>query len=190
MNEDVFQSVYETMMERDTRFDGIYYVGIRSTGIVCRPSCRSRLPKRENVSLYTSVEEALQAGFRPCKRCKPENPGHLGPDAEMVAAVQNIINRQYREPLTLKDIAQHLNVSPYHLHRVVKRSTGETPSALLVRKRLEKAVELFYDSQQTIAKISGKVGFKSPSHFSAVFKKMKGCSPNEYRQKVVRRLGV
>ena len=80
---EVSDELYGAMSARDPRFDGRYYVGIVSTGIVCFPSCRSRLPRRENVRVYASLADALRAGFRPCKRCRPDSPRRQSPDAEM-----------------------------------------------------------------------------------------------------------
>ncbi len=169
------------MIERDTRYDGKYYVGIRSTGIVCRPSCRSRLPKPENVMIYPSVEEALKAGFRPCKRCKPETPSSHGPDAEIADAVLKNIRERYREPLTLERIAAELLMSPYHLQRVVKRVTGLTPTKHVQKFRVEQAQILLKSTELNVAEIAYAVGFKNASHFSATFKKLTGSTPNEYR---------
>ncbi|MCF6138650.1 bifunctional transcriptional activator/DNA repair enzyme AdaA [Pseudalkalibacillus berkeleyi] len=181
MGDDIFQAVYETMKKRDTRFDGQYYVGIRTTGIVCRPSCRSRLAKPENVKIFSSVKEALNAGFRPCKRCKPETPSQHGPDAELSEAVLKLIREQYKEPLTLDVIANKLMMSPYHLQRIVKRTTGLTPNKHLHQMRITKAKEYLETSEMTINRIAKEVGFKNASHFSASFKKITGHTPNEYR---------
>ncbi|WP_257351101.1 bifunctional transcriptional activator/DNA repair enzyme AdaA [Pseudalkalibacillus decolorationis] len=184
MDDAIFQSVYETILQRDTRYDGVYYVGIRSTGIFCRPSCRSRIPKPENVQVYKSIEEAREAGFRPCKRCKPDNPDQHGPDAKMAQAVIDLIQERYPEPLTLDKMASELNISPYHLQRVFKRTTGKTPSKQLLHTRLEMAEQLLAQKEQSIAEIAEVVGFRSVSHFSDVFKKTVGCTPNDYRRKI------
>ncbi|KEQ25169.1 bifunctional transcriptional activator/DNA repair enzyme AdaA [Paenibacillus tyrfis] len=182
MNDALFQSVYETILQRDTRYDGRYYIGITSTGIFCRPSCRSRIPKPENVKIYGSIEEALQAGFRACKRCRPEQPGEHGPDAQIAHAVNELIKRRYSEPLTLGDIGAELKMSPYHLQRVFKRVTGTTPSKQLLHIRMEEAQRLLAASEQPITDIAAEVGFRSPSHFTSVFHKTVGCTPMEYRE--------
>lgn len=177
----IFQSVYETILNRDTKYDGVYYVGIKSTGIFCRPSCRSRIPKPENVMVYRSIEEARDAGFRACKRCKPDSPDRHGPDAKLANTVNKLIETRFSEHLTLEKLAAVMNVSPYHLQRVFKRSTGTTPARKLLETRLEKAEKLLVRKDASIADIAETVGFKGVSHFSSVFKKEKGISPNEYR---------
>lgn len=179
---DIFQSVYETILRRDTKYDGRYYVGIATTGIYCRPSCRSRTPKPENVRIYASIEEAAQAGFRPCKRCRPDHPDAHGPDAQIAEAVGAIIRERYTEHITLNGIAAELKISPYHLQRVYKRMTGISPSRQLLLTRIEAAKRQLARQERTIAEIASAVGFRSASHFSVTFLKTAGCSPNEYRE--------
>ncbi|MCF6410316.1 bifunctional transcriptional activator/DNA repair enzyme AdaA [Pseudalkalibacillus salsuginis] len=180
-SEQVFKSVYETILSRDTRYDGQYYVGIVTTGIFCRPSCRSRTPKPENVKVFKSIEEAQEAGFRPCKRCRPENPSKHGPDAEIVETVNKMIQHKYPDNLTLAYMAKELNMSLYHLQRVFKRTTGTTPSKKLLQKRMETAEGLLLKEEMPIAEISALIGFRSVSHFSSAFKKTTGYTPVEYR---------
>jgi AraC family transcriptional regulator, regulatory protein of adaptative response / methylphosphotriester-DNA alkyltransferase methyltransferase len=181
MDNVIFQSVYETILRRDTRYDGVYYVAISTTGIYCRPSCRSRTPRPETVKIYTSIDEAQRGGFRACKRCRPDNPGQHGPDAELAQIVTDLIQQRYHENLTLDGLAASLNISPYHLQRVYKRMTGITPSKQLLHTRLEAAKTSLVEHNQAIADISAAVGFRSASHFSYVFQKTVGCTPNEYR---------
>lgn len=181
MGDDIFESVYATILRRDTTYDGIYYAGIVTTGIFCRPSCRSRTPKPENVRVYGSIEAAKAAGFRACKRCRPEQPGPNGPDAALAGAVSSMIGSRYADRLTLADMASRLNVSPFHLQRVFKRVTGTTPAQALLRKRLEKALELLRQGDEPIADIAAAVGFSSASHFTFVFHRSVGTSPQHYR---------
>ncbi|MBP3040962.1 methylphosphotriester-DNA--protein-cysteine methyltransferase family protein [Bacillaceae bacterium Marseille-Q3522] len=183
MDNDIFQTVYETMKRCDTSCDGLYYVGIKSTGIYCRPSCRSRLPKPENVEIYHSAEEAEKAGYRPCKRCRPDTPGKNGPDATVSKLVINLIQERYSENLTLEKIATGLNMSPYHLQRIFKRITGKTPANQLLLMRIEAAKHDLIQKEKTITEIATAVGYRSVSHFSAVFKKRTGCTPHEFRGK-------
>jgi AraC family transcriptional regulator of adaptative response / methylphosphotriester-DNA alkyltransferase methyltransferase len=182
LQDELFQSVYEAILRRDTRYDGRYYIGIVTTGIFCRPSCRSRIPKPENVRVYPSIEEARQAGFRPCKRCRPDSPGQDGPDAELAHTVAALIQRRYPENLTLGTMATELNISPYHLQRVFKRTTGTTPAKLLLRTRMDAAKRSLVQQELPIAEIGAAVGFRSASHFSSVFLNTVGCSPHEYRE--------
>lgn len=178
----VDEVLWKAIMNCETTFDGKYYYAVISTGIFCRPSCRSRTPRRENVRIFCSVNEAKSAGFRPCKRCRPdERP--LGPDAELVNRAKNIIHDRYYERLTLANLAKELVISPYHLHRVFKRLTGVTPAEYILQKRLDKAMAaLKADRSRTITEIAFGVGFNSISHFSTVFQRMTGQTPSQYRE--------
>lgn len=85
MDAELFNKVYDSIVKRESTYDGIYYTGVKTTRIVCRPSCRARTPKQENITLYPSLKAAVREGFRPCKRCKPDTPGALNPDAMLAA---------------------------------------------------------------------------------------------------------
>lgn len=177
----VTDELYETMQQRDTRFDGALFIGIVTTGIVCFPSCRSRLPKRENVRVYVSLEEALQAGFRPCKRCKPDNPKRQSPDAEVANLVLEILNSRFSETLTLQSLADELNMSPYHLQRTFKRFTGLSPAKKLQHIRMDHARRLLHTTEATVTEVAEAVGFRSVSHFTATFRRELGVLPKEFR---------
>lgn len=176
------QDLWHTILKRDRKYDGIYYLGIKSTGIYCRPSCRSRLPKRENVLVFRSAEQAQQAGFRACKRCKPDNPGPDGPDAELAAHVIGVITDRLRQSPTLKELAVDAGVSPFHLQRTFKRVTGTTPAVYALQAKLERGKRLLADSEASVAQIADSVGIRSASHFTAAFLKTFGQTPTAYRQ--------
>lgn len=184
----VSDELYDVMVKRQSTFDGQLYVGIVSTGIVCFPSCKSRLPKRENVRVYTRLEDARAAGFRPCKRCKPDNPQRQSPDAEIANRVICIISERLQERLTLSILADELNISPYHLQRIFKRFTNRSPARQLVETRMAQARTWLLDVDLSIQEISQRVGFRSVSHFSAVFQKEVGVAPSVYRLQAQERL--
>ncbi|UOF90048.1 bifunctional transcriptional activator/DNA repair enzyme AdaA [Fodinisporobacter ferrooxydans] len=175
------KALWRAIINCDTTFDGEYYYAVKTTGIFCRPSCRSRTPRPENVLIFNSVNEAKAAGFRPCKRCRPdESP--LGPDATLVEHAKSIIELRYHEPLTLNTLAQNLKISPYHLHRVFKRLTGFTLAECIFQRRIHAAEEaLRTEPFRTVTEIALAVGFRSLSHFSTVFRKTLMQSPSDYR---------
>ena len=179
---EVSDELYGAMSARDPRFDGRYYVGIVSTGIVCFPSCRSRLPRRENVRVYASLADALRAGFRPCKRCRPDSPRRQSPDAEMANRALDILRRRLPEPVTLASLAQELNMSPYHLQRTFKRIVGVSPARQLGRLRMERAGQLLAAGGRTVGEVAREVGFRSASHFAAAFRNEWGIAPSEYQK--------
>jgi len=190
MDSEIFQAVYESILQRDTRYDGRYYVGVLTTGIVCRPSCRSRIPKPENIRIFESIEEALKHGFRPCKRCRPDSPGKDGPDAAIAKAVIALIRTRYNENWTLRSLASQLSMSPFHLQRIFKRTVGTTPAKELLNRRLEIARRLLIESDKPVLEIAREIGFRSSSHFAFVFQRATGSSPNDFRNQHLKTMPV
>lgn len=179
---EVSDELYETMQKRDRTFDGTYFVGIVSTGIVCFPSCKSRIPNRENVRAYATLADALKDGFRPCKRCKPDNPDRQSPESTLAHCVVALYKQHWQEPWTLTSLASELKISPYHLQRTFKRVTGISPAQQLQQIRMDQAQQLLASGQTSIREVARAVGFRSSSHFSAAFQKMLGTTPAEYRK--------
>lgn len=183
VEQEVFERVYDTIVKKESTYDGIYYTGVKTTKIVCRPSCRARTPKRENIKLYRSVNAALRDGFRPCKRCKPETPGTLGPDAALAAQIDALIEERYGDRLTLRVLATELAVSPFHMQRTYKRVTGRSPMDRLHETRLAEARRLLSSGNRAAADVARAVGFRSASHFAVWFRAETGMSPVEYRER-------
>lgn len=181
MDQQLFDLVYEAVVKRESTYEGVYYTGVRTTKIVCRPTCRAKTPYASNVTFYPSLEAALHAGFRPCKRCKPEENGALRPDAALAAQVDAIIETQYNGKLTLAMLAASLAVSPYHLQRIYKQVTGYSPAEKTERIRLMHAQRLLLESSAAIAEIGTAVGYTSPAHFTSWFSRRTGVSPTAYR---------
>ncbi len=127
------------------------------------------------------MDEARTVGFRPCKRCRPDEYT-LAPDEELVLSAKEIIEQRYQDPLTLGTLARELSISPYHFHRVFKRLTGTTPADYVLDKRLQVAKEaLCTELCRTVTDIAIEVGFRSTSYFSTVFQRETGYSPSDYR---------
>ncbi|MCU6670301.1 bifunctional DNA-binding transcriptional regulator/O6-methylguanine-DNA methyltransferase Ada [Enterobacteriaceae bacterium H4N4] len=131
------------VLARDPHADGQFVFAVQTTGIFCRPSCRARHALRENVRFYPDAHQAEQAGFRPCKRCRPDQ---RDPDAQRVATIEKACRLlEQDQPLTLEQLAQAVAMSPYHLHRLFKAATGMTPKAWQQAarvKRLRQALAL------------------------------------------------
>ncbi|MGE5553343.1 MAG: bifunctional transcriptional activator/DNA repair enzyme AdaA [Betaproteobacteria bacterium] len=172
---------WQAIVSCDGRYDGQFVYGVTTTGVFCRPSCRSKTPLRQNVRVFGSVREALGAGFRPCKRCRPDRPGEPSPEDSLVGEALRLISVHFAEDLTLRELAARLFVSPFHLQRVFKRVVGFSPAQYLTRQRIEAARALLADSGLSITAVALSVGFKNPAHFSAVFHRAVGCPPSAYR---------
>ncbi|MNB89318.1 Bifunctional transcriptional activator/DNA repair enzyme Ada [compost metagenome] len=115
------------VLARDPHADGQFVFAVHTTGIFCRPSCRARYALRKNVRFYPDACQAEQAGFRPCKRCRPDL---RDPNAQRVTTIEKACRLlEQDQPLTLDQLAQAVAVSPYHLHRLFKAATGMTPKA-------------------------------------------------------------
>lgn len=192
MNASVKRAEFTTSTVKDPRWtlvtarsaeaDGNFYYSVRTTGIYCRPSCAARLARPENVSFYTTREEAEKAGFRPCKRCQPDRPSLAEQYATKVTQACRIIEETGAAPI-LEDLAKRIGMSPYHFHRIFKRLTGLTPRHYALAER-EKRVrhELGYSGpDSTITRAILDAGYNSSSRFYEKSNKVLGMTPSNYR---------
>ena len=157
---------YAALVARDKSLDGVFYYGVRTTGVFCKPSCGARVPNRANVSFHETIEEALAAGFRPCKRCQPDASG-ADLHTQVVTAVCRLIDDTVAtdQPApTLEVLARRTGFSPFHLHRVFKKATGVTPRAYAAAARAQKLRETLGDSR-TVSEAVYEAGYSSSSRF-------------------------
>lgn len=178
--ERIAEEKWQAIMLNDANYNDEFLYAVKTTGIFCRPSCKSRAPKRENVLIFQNAGQALSANFRPCKRCKPT--GHRLPDYEWVAQITQYIDSNLREKLTLETLADICHGSPYHLHRTFKKIKGITPGEYIQQARINKAMEYLNYSTRAIADIAMDVGVPNTPYFITLFKKKTGRTPAEYRQ--------
>lgn len=171
---------WQAICENDRMMDGEFFYGVKSTKIFCRPSCKSKMPIRENVMIFTQIGEAQEAGFRPCKRCQPD--GEKVPNAEWVDQVRKFLEKNYQENLTLNQIADTCHGSVFYLQRTFKKEVGYSPSQYLMRIRMKKSEQLLIETDESIGKIAEKIGFANGDHFITRFKKYTGMSPLQYRK--------
>ena len=118
---------WQAVCERDARADGQFVFAVLTTGVCCRPTCRSRRALRENVRFYPDVATAQAEGFRPCKRCQPEKSDPQQQKVEKVAAACRLLEQE--TPMTLEALARQAALSPFHFHRLFKSVTGMPPNA-------------------------------------------------------------
>lgn len=128
---------WPSVVARDPAADGTFYYSVKTTGVYCRPSCAARLARPENVRFHTTREDAEKVGFRPCKRCKPNQPALVEQHAAKVTEVCRLIEES-ENVLSLEDLAKHVGVSTYHFHRVFKKVTGLTPRAYAAAHRAKR----------------------------------------------------
>ncbi len=140
-----FEERYLAISARDRRFDGRFYTAVTSTGIYCRPICPARTPARKNVRFYDHAASAEAAGFRPCRRCRPElSPGAPGWDvrADLVGRALRLIDDGVADDGGVAELARRLHVSERHLHRLFAAELGTGPLAVARTRRLLLAKQL------------------------------------------------
>lgn len=175
-----FEEKWEKIILCDRTYDGLFFTAVKTTKIYCRPSCRSRKPKKINVEFYDDIKEVEEAGFRPCKRCQPEVEN--SPHMEVVKKVITILINHYKENINLQDLAAQIGLSPFYLERLFKQETSETPRTYLEKIRIDKAAHLLRKTALTNLEICYEAGFQSTSAFYKAFRNLKQCSPSEYRK--------
>ncbi|MFD1953250.1 bifunctional transcriptional activator/DNA repair enzyme AdaA [Paenibacillus thailandensis] len=167
------------IVENNEAYNGKFFYGVETTGIFCRPSCVSRQPNRSHVKVFVSPGEALEAGFRPCKRCEPTAAAL--PEESWVDSAAFWLETHYAEALTLNVLAEAMHLSPYYLQRTFKRVKGVSPTEYLQEIRIKQAKRFLAESGGTVADIGLAVGMRNPAYFAAVFHKQTGMTPTEYR---------
>ena len=175
---------YQAIKAKDSRFDGVFFVGVSSTGVYCRPVCRVRTPRAANCTYYSNAASAEQAGFRPCLRCRPElAPGNSPNDAVKRLAHQAAarIKAGALVDSSLEQLAQSFNISDRQLRRAVEREFGVSPIALAQTYRLLLAKQLLTDTQLKIIDVAFASGYASVRRFNDAFRKQYRLSPSDLR---------
>ena len=170
---------WAAFVARDAAFDGEFFIAVETTGIYCRPSCPAKRAKRENVRFFATAAEAERAGFRPCKRCKPNEPSLVQQHSEKVKEACRLIETAEAEP-KLDDLAEAVGLSPYHFHRVFKSVLGVTPKAYAAAHRSKRVREELGRSATVTEAIYG-AGFNSNGRFYATSSEALGMTPNQFR---------
>lgn len=168
---------WAAVVARDPAADGQFFYSVKTTGVYCRPSCASRTARPENVAFHATAAAAERAGFRPCKRCKPDQP--VGQQAARVAELCRWIERAEQAP-SLDTLAQHAGLSPWHLHRVFKAVTGLTPRAYAAAHRAQR-IKAGLMRGATVTEAIYGAGYNSSARFYEQSNAMLGMTPSRYR---------
>ena len=155
---------YQAARSKDARFDGVFFIGVTSTGIYCRPSCPARTPKRENVRFYATAASAQQAGFRACLRCRPDaTPGspEWNMRADVVARAMRLIRDGIVDREGVDGLARHLGYSVRQLNRVITAEVGTGPLAIARAQRGQAARILLETTALPVAHVAFAAGFSS-----------------------------
>jgi AraC family transcriptional regulator of adaptative response/methylated-DNA-[protein]-cysteine methyltransferase len=167
------------IVARDKTADGQFWYSVSTTGVYCRPSCASRAANPANVQLHDTIEDAKAAGFRACKRCKPDRPPLEAGTAILVAKACRIIEAS-DEPPSLQDLADAAGRSPGYFHRTFKAATGLTPKEYAAAHRAKKVRQGLAHGNSVTATIY-EAGFNSSSRFYEKAGDMLGMTPSQYR---------
>ncbi len=172
---------WRAIVERDPAFDGIFYYSVKTTGVYCRPSCAARQARPENVTFYDLPEDAERAGFRPCKRCLPNEASLRERQALAVAAACRIIETA-DEPPTLDTLAKAVGMSLHHFHRTFKAVAGVTPKAYSEARRTTILQVELARGERSVTETIYETGFNSSGRFYATANERLGMKPKEYKQ--------
>jgi AraC family transcriptional regulator of adaptative response / DNA-3-methyladenine glycosylase II len=178
---------YRAIATRDARFDGRLFIGVKTTGIYCRPICPARTPKRENVTFWPSAAAAQEAGFRPCLRCRPE----ISPDAAAWRGTSNTVSRALAliaegaldgDEASLDGLCARLGVGERQLRRLFDKHLGAPPIAVAQTRRVLFAKQLIQETRLPMGAVADAAGFGSIRRFNDAFKKLYRRSPSELRR--------
>lgn len=180
MKSRISDDYWKAIVENDSAYDNTFFYAVKTTGIFCRPSCKSRSPNKENVLIFKNARLAQLENFRPCKRCKPN--GLRLPDEEWIDQLTEWIDKNYSESLTLETLAEACHGSPYHLQRTFKRMKGMSPIEYIQQVRLAKAAHYLEMTNESVTNIGSAVGYPNTAYFVTLFKKRMKQTPAEYRK--------
>lgn len=182
-NEITDNEKWEAVVKCNKDYDDVFFYGVKTTGIFCRPSCKSKMPKRKNVTFLENREDAIGAGFRPCKRCRPDEE-IFNPDIELVEKAKKLLLFNCGNENDADFVSKQLGVSSNNLRRIFKRICGITLKQYTIKLRIRRSVELLEKSDLSILEIACRSGFNSLSNFYKCFNEEMNQTPNEYRDNV------
>jgi len=167
---------------RDARYDGRFVSAVRTTGIFCRPSCTCRKPRPERVVFFRTSEAAARAGFRPCKRCRPELAGGTGEaDRRMAERARAFVRAHAEERLTLARLARSLAMSPSNFARRFRAAAGVAPMRAVADVRAERAERLLLTTGRGVLEVALESGFGSAAALVRAFRRRTGLTPSAWR---------
>ena len=182
------KEVQEADTERDPRWamivsraeDAEFFYAVATTGVYCRPSCPSRRARPEHVRFHETRDAAERAGFRPCKRCRPDQPSRRERDATLITGACRLIESSDVPP-SLAELAAHAGVSAHHFHRLFKSRTGLTPKAYAMAQRARRVRDEL-ERSGSVTQAIVDAGYNSNSRFYEASDQILGMTPKTYRQ--------
>ena len=172
----------------DAAYDGKFFYGVKTTGIFCRPSCKSKSPKRGNVVFFDTAEQAQESGLRPCKRCRPDLP-EFQPQKEAAEKIKAVYDRCYSNDNQLKKELKKLGLGRNRIIQLFRTEYRQSPTEYWNELRIAEAKRLLDETQDHVLQIALQSGFESLSAFYTQFRCVTGVSPMEYRKSFIRGKG-
>lgn len=178
---------YRAVASRDARFDGRIFIGVKTTGISCRPICPARTPKSTNVVFFSTAAAAQEAGFRSCLRCRPE----CSPDSAIWRGTSNTVSRGLSliadgaldgDDASVEQLAERLGMGERQLRRLFQQHIGASPVTVAQTRRVLFAKQLIAETAMPLAQVALASGFGSVRRFNAVFQKLYGRPPGKFRR--------
>ena len=173
--------MWKAVLEHDAACDGLFFYAVASTGIYCRPSCKSKQPKRANVHFFETAAQAREAGFRPCKRCRSDLMEYQ-PMREIVQKAKAMLDDCFARQQAMRGELASLGLSPRRVGELFRQEYGVTPGEYIAELRLGEARRLLAETEQPILDIAYSTGFGGVSSFYRFFKTAVGLSPAAYRK--------
>jgi AraC family transcriptional regulator, regulatory protein of adaptative response / methylated-DNA-[protein]-cysteine methyltransferase len=170
---------WDAVLNRDCRWDGTFVYGVASTRVYCRPSCPSRRPARRHVMFFESSQQAEAAGFRACLRCRPQLP-HVSEMAERVERARRYLDEHADEPVTLRQLAADIGMSPFHLQRAFKHLVGLSPKEYQDARRMER-FKSSLKRGETVTRATYEAGFGSSSRLYERVNSALGMTPSAFQ---------
>jgi AraC family transcriptional regulator of adaptative response / DNA-3-methyladenine glycosylase II len=173
-------------LSRDSRFDGVFFTGVKTTGIFCRPICSAVAPKEENVAYYPSAAAAIAAGFRPCLRCRPETAPRSAAwrGIEAIAAkILRTIEQGYLIDHSIPELAERMGISERYLRQLCHKYAGASPTQLELARKSLFAKQLLFDSNLSITDIAYAAGYHSVRRFNEHWQQQFHKTPSQMRRK-------
>lgn len=175
----------QARLSRDPRFDGEFFLAVKTTGIYCRPVCPARPPHERNVHYYRSAAEAAQQGFRPCLRCRPESapqsPAWRGTTTTTERGLK-LIGEGYLNDHSLSQLAARLGVGERYLRKLFQQKLGVAPTVIAQTQRLHLAQKLLLETSLPITEVAHASGFGSLRRFNSASRAAFGCAPGALRR--------
>jgi len=176
---------YRALQTRDARFDGRLFIGVKTTGIYCRPICPARTPKLENITFYPTAAAAQEAGFRPCLRCRPETSPDLGAwrgTSNTVSRALSLIEAGALDEADVDTLAERLGVGERQLRRLFRQHLGASPIAVAQTRRVLLAKQLIHETQLPMVEVAMASGFGSVRRFNETFQTLYDRPPSALRR--------